>query len=102
MNTAVINIKTNPQIKAKAQAIAEELGFSLSSLINGYLKHLVKTRAVHFTTSEQPSDWLIKILRENKKDIKAGRVSPSFDNVDDSIAWLEDPNAKYQNGDRVQ
>lgn len=101
MNSAVINIKTNPIIKAKAQKVAEELGFSLSSLINGYLKHLVKTKAVHFTTSEEPSDWLIKILKENKKDIKAGRVSPGFDNVEDSIKWLNDPKARYANGDKV-
>ncbi len=101
MNTAVINIKTNPETKVKAQAVAEELGFSLSSLINGYLKHLVKTKTVHFTTSEEPSDWLIKILKENKKDMKAGRVSPGFDNTEDSIKWLNDPNAKYANGDKV-
>ncbi len=101
MNSAVINIKTNPVIKAKAQEIAEELGFSLSSLINGYLKHLVKTKTVHLTTSEEPSDWLIKILKENEKDRKAGRVSPGFDNVEDSIKWLNDPNARYVNGDKV-
>lgn len=101
MNSAVINIKTNPIIKAKAQKVAEELGFSLSSLINSYLKHLVKTKAVHLTTSEEPSDWLIKILKENKKDIKTGRVSPSFGNVEDSIKWLNDSNSRYENGDKV-
>lgn len=101
MNSAVVNIKTNPVIKAKAQAVAEELGFSLSSLINGYLKHLVKTKTVHFNTEEEPSEWLIKILKENKKDIKTGRVSPGFYNVEDSIKWLNDPNARYANGDKV-
>ena len=88
MNSAVINIKTNPQVKAKAQAVAEELGFSLSSLINGYLKHLVKTKAVHFTTSEEPSDWLIKILKENEKDKKAGKLI-SFKNFEDEMAYLD-------------
>lgn len=101
MNSAVINIKTNPQVKAKAQKVAEELGFSLSSLINGYLKHLVKTKAVHLNTSEEPSDWLIKILKENEKDKKAGRISPSFDNIEDEFKWLNDPNARYENGDKV-
>ena len=88
MNTAVINIKTNPQVKAKAQKVAEELGFSLSSLINGYLRHLVKTKAVHFTSSEEPSDWLIKILKENEKDIKAGRII-SFKNFEDEMDYLD-------------
>ena len=88
MNTAVINIKTNPIIKAKAQEVAEELGFSLSSLINGYLKHLVKTKSVHFTTSEEPSDWLINILKENEKDKKAGKLI-SFKNFEDEMAYLD-------------
>jgi addiction module RelB/DinJ family antitoxin len=101
MNTAVINIKTNPEVKAKAQKVAEELGFSLSSLINGYLRHLVKTRTAHFTTSEEPTEYLIQALKESEKDIKAGRVSPSFDNADDAVKWLNNPNAKYANGDKV-
>ncbi len=101
MNTAVINIKTNPSTKIKAQEIARELGFSLSALINGYLKHLVKTKTVHFTAKEEPSDWTIKILKQNKKDYKAGRISPAFDNMDDAIVWLNDPNARLQNGDKT-
>jgi len=101
MNTAVINIKTNPEVKAKAQKVAEELGFSLSSLINGYLKHLVKTKTVHFNTSEEPTEYLIQALKESEKDIKAGRVSPSFDNSEDSIKWLNDPSARYANGDKI-
>ena len=88
MNTAVINIKTNPETKAKANAVAQELGFGLSSLINGYLKHLVKTKAVHFTTSEEPSDWLIKILKENERDKKAGRLI-SFKNFEEEVAYLD-------------
>ena len=84
MNTAVINIKTNPEVKAKAQKIAEELGFSLSSLINGYLRSLVKTKAVHFNTSEKPTDYLIQALKESEKDRRAGRIV-SFKNLKDEM-----------------
>jgi antitoxin component of RelBE/YafQ-DinJ toxin-antitoxin module len=41
MYTAVINVKTHPEIKSQAKKIAEELGFSLSSLVNAYLKQLI-------------------------------------------------------------
>lgn len=88
MNSAVINIKTNPIIKAKAQKVAEELGFSLSSLINGYLRHLVKTKAIHFNTSEEPTQYLIDALRESEEDIKAGRVL-SFENEKDAVNYFE-------------
>mgnify|MGYP001612570353 CR=1 FL=1 len=88
MNSAVINIKTNPEIKIKAQKIAEELGFSLSSLINGYLRHLVKTKAVHFTTSEEPTQYLIDALKESEEDIKARRIL-SFENQKDAVNYFE-------------
>lgn len=70
MNTAVINIKTNPQTKAKAQALAKELGLSLSALLNGFLHQLIKTKKVTFSTEEELSDYLnevIKNAREYKK-----------------------------------
>jgi len=88
MNTAVINIKTNPQVKAKAQKVADELGFSLSGLINAYLKNLIQTKTVYFSlTSEEPSEYFLEMLKESEKDIKAGRVI-SFDNGDDAIKYL--------------
>lgn len=101
MNTAVINIKTEPQVKKKAQVLAEEMGISLSSLINGFLRHLIKTKTVTFTAHEEPSPYLIKALKESREDIKKGRVSASFDNTDDAISWLNDSDARYQNGDKV-
>lgn len=89
MNTSVINIKTDPEIKAKAQQVAEELGFNLSSLINAYLKQLVKTKTVSFSASdEEPAKYLLEMLRQSKEDIKAGRVSPTFNNAADAMKWL--------------
>ena len=98
MNTAVINIKTNAKIKAKAQKVASDLGFSLSALINGYLNQLVKTKTIHFSALEEtPSEYMIQALRESEEDRKKDRVSPSFDNAKDAIGWLNNPNRKYIN-----
>lgn len=101
MNTAVINIRTDQMTKKKAQKVALKMGLSLSDLINGFLRQLVKTKTAVFTTHEEPTPYLIQALKESKADIKAGRVSPAFDNVEDSIRWLEDPNARFQNGKKV-
>lgn len=89
MNTAVINIKIEPDIKKKAQQIAGDLGFSLSSLINGYLKQLIRSKRVNFSLSEEPSDYLIQTLKESKEDIKAGRVI-SFKNSQDALGYLDE------------
>ncbi len=88
MNTAVINIKTQPEVKAQAQRVAKDLGLSLSALINGFLKQFVKTKKVTFSLNEEPSEYLKKAIRQAKKDLKAGRASPTFDNVEDAIAYL--------------
>jgi addiction module RelB/DinJ family antitoxin len=96
MNTAVINIKINPTLKKQARNIAEELGINLSSLIKGYLKQLVRTKAVSFSLEEQPTDYLLKALKESREDIRAGRLSPTFESPNDAIKWLHNKNKKYE------
>ena len=90
MNTAVINIKTDAKVKVQAQKIAAQMGFSLSSLINGYLRQLTRTKTVSFTlNNEEPSDYLIQALKESEADRLAGRTSGPFDNADDAAKWLK-------------
>lgn len=95
MNTTVINIKTSPVVKSKAQAIAEELGLSLSAVINALLKQFVRTKSINISLKEDPSPYMIKALKESAEDIKKGRVSPSFTNAQDAISWLSDNKRKY-------
>jgi len=88
MNTAIINIKINPKVKTQAQQVVEELGLSLSGVINAFLKQLVRTKSVSFTVSEEPTTHMLQALKESEEDVKAGRVSPSFTNAKDAIGWL--------------
>ena len=96
MNNTVINIRTDAKLKSSAQKIAENLGLSLSGLINGFLKNLVKTKTAYFSLKEKPSDYLIKAIKEAEEDWKTGRVSAKFTNAKDAIAWLNDPKKKYE------
>lgn len=79
----------NPDIKQKAQKVASELGFSLSSLINAYIKQLVKTKRVDFRLDEQPSEYLLSAIKQAEKNLKKGNTSPAFDNIKDNLAWLK-------------
>ena len=88
MNTAVVNVKVDPQVKREAKKVANDLGISLSGAINGFLKHLVRTKTIHFSLSEEPSDYLINSLKESRGDIRAGRVV-SFDDPDKALAFLD-------------
>jgi len=90
MKTAVINIKTEMELKTQAQAIAADLGFSLSSLVNAFLKEITRTRAISFSLArgEEPSDYLIQTLKESEEDRLAGRYH-SFSNADDAVTFLD-------------
>jgi len=101
MNTAVINIKTNPKVKSEVQKLSRELGISVSALINAYLQEIVRSKKVTFSTEEKPSKYLTNAIKQADKDLKEGKTSPTFNNAEDAIKWLNDPKAKYQNGDRV-
>ncbi|KKU92118.1 MAG: Addiction module antitoxin, RelB/DinJ family [Microgenomates group bacterium GW2011_GWA1_48_10] len=91
MNTAAIYIKTQPEVKKQAQEVARQMGLSLSALVNGWLRQLVKTKTVTFKAeqTEIPNARFRRILRQADKDWKAGKGSPMFDNADDAIAYLE-------------
>ena len=96
MNTSVINIRTQPDVKKAAQQVAEDLGMNLSVLINGFLKNLIKTNTISLKVSEEPSEYLINSIKETEEDVKNGRVSPLFENADEAVAWLNDKDKKYE------
>lgn len=90
MNTAILTIRTEPTVKKQAQKVAESLGFSLSTLVNAYLRSFLKTKTVHFQESYEPTPYLKRILKQTQKDIKEGKnISPAFDNAKDAIAYLD-------------
>jgi addiction module RelB/DinJ family antitoxin len=89
MNTASILIKTDPQLKEKAQKTAEEMGISLTSVINRYLKHFIQTKSITFTTDEEiPNQQMIDSLKQSEKDYKAGRFI-SFKSKKDVLSYLD-------------
>ncbi len=93
----IINVKTDPEVKKKAQEVLNELGLNLSSAINAYLREIIRTRSVHFSLEEEPSDYLIESINEAEKELREGDVSPSFDNARNAIAWLNNSKRKYVN-----
>ncbi len=97
----VIHIKADREVKENAQKLASELGLNLSDVINASLRNFIRTREVYFSSVPKMTPELERILGKAEDDIKKGLISASFDNVDDAIAWLNDPKAKYINGDRV-
>jgi antitoxin component of RelBE/YafQ-DinJ toxin-antitoxin module len=105
MKNAVINFKVDQILKRQAQKKAADLGLSLSGVLNAYLRKFTKAKAVDFISEDEklvPTAYLERILKESQEDIKKGYVSPAFDTIEDELAWLDDPDARYENGRPVQ
>ena len=89
MNTTVINIRTEAELKEEAKKIAGELGMSLSTVINVFLKQFVRRKGLSVSLKETPNDFLKERIKETKGEIREGKISPAFDNAGDAIEWLE-------------
>ncbi len=91
--TTTISIKTTKEKKERLRKVAKERGISLNSLMNEVLDNAIeKARTMYVVNdkeiSEEPSEWLKKVMRKAEKDRKAGKGSPIFDNAKDAISWL--------------
>lgn len=87
-----MSLKTDKKLKEQAQKLANDFGFRLGTLINAFLRDFVRKKEVHFGMELPPEPMtpkLEKYLAKIEKDIKEGKnISPTFDNVEDAIAWL--------------
>lgn len=69
----IIHVKTDRRVKAHAQEMAERLGLSLSAIVNAYLRQLIRTGEVRFTTAPRMSPELERLLGKVESDIRRGR-----------------------------
>jgi addiction module RelB/DinJ family antitoxin len=89
MKTATINFKTDDNTKAKAQAVAKQIGIPLSNLLNAYLYELANTGSVHFTASEPMTEKTELIIAEAEKEIGTGQVSGPFETLEEMFEHLD-------------
>jgi addiction module RelB/DinJ family antitoxin len=94
--TTIINFKTDAKVKSDAQKMANEMGLNLSDVLNIFLRKFIKEKEIHISL-EEPSDFLIKEIREAEKEIKKGDISPAFDSAKDAVKWLRNKKRKYAN-----
>ncbi|OGZ12409.1 MAG: hypothetical protein A3D67_00685 [Candidatus Lloydbacteria bacterium RIFCSPHIGHO2_02_FULL_51_22] len=88
MEKTLINIKIDKTLKVKVQKVAKELGFPLGTLINAYLRDLVRERRVVISAGLTPNTRTMKILEEIEEDIKNDRNASGPFNREEAIAYL--------------
>lgn len=88
MNTTTIHIKTDIKTRNEARKIADDFGFSLTSLVNALLKQVVRTKRLNLgMEEEEPTQYMIDSLKQSEEDVKAGRLI-SFDSGKDALEYL--------------
>lgn len=91
----MISIKLDAKIKKEAQQAAEELGLTLSAIVNATLHEFARTRELHVGGSSHPTPYLERILKDAEKEIEKGeKMSPIFGKAEDAIAYLRKEMAK--------
>lgn len=83
MSIAVINVKTDTKTKEQAQKIAEEFGFSLSSLISASLKQIIRDKRINFSLEQEVSPWLEARIENVERDSKTGKNIKKFKTAKD-------------------
>jgi addiction module RelB/DinJ family antitoxin len=92
MVPTVMSVKTDKELKEKAQKIAKEMGFSLGTLVNAFLRQFVKSKTVYFTIAptENMSEAMEKELGTIEKNLKKElNLSPQFENMKDALNYLK-------------
>lgn len=85
---AVINLKTDPKLKAKAAKVADKLGISISAVLNNELKRFASEQSVVFDLPESPNLATEKLLKESKEQIEKGNYH-KFKTNKDALEFLE-------------
>lgn len=90
MSYTIVSAKVDPKTKKEAMATAQELGIPLSVAIKAFLKQFIRTKTVTFSAREEiPNEYLIETIKEARKALKEKKASPTFDDAEDAIAFLD-------------
>lgn len=84
---AVINLKTDPDLKKLAAKTADKLGISISAVLNNELRRFAAEQSVVFDIPEVPNAQTAKILAESKKEIDFGDFH-KFENNEKALEFL--------------
>ena len=86
---AVINLKTDPELKRLAAKAADKLGISVSAVLNNELRRFAVEQSVTFEVPKVPNAKTAQELAVSRKQIEASDYY-KFDNNDEALDFLAD------------
>ena len=90
MHTAVINIKTEPKLKQELKSVAKELGLPVGTILNAYVREVVRERRVVFSAPPALNERTRRLLARIDKDIRAGKNADGPFTSQEAVAYLDE------------
>ena len=89
MDTTNLNIRTDKDVKAKAEKIFNALGLNMTTAINIFLRQSIRENGIPFEVKlNTPNETTAAAIREGRA-IAYDKASPAYDNIVDLMAALE-------------
>lgn len=90
MATTNLNIRIDRDVKMQADAIFEELGLSMTTAINMFLRTAIRERGIPFDLRlEIPNETTVHAIAEGHK-IAADPSIPAYDSIDELMEALDE------------
>src|SRR3989344_2583929 len=78
----VLNLKTDIEVKERAQALAKHLGIPLSTIVNAQLKSFIESGEFKVNRETSMSEAAIKKINGAKKEVRSDKnMPPRFKNA---------------------
>jgi antitoxin component of RelBE/YafQ-DinJ toxin-antitoxin module len=85
----MIHLKTNKELKQKAEKLADKLGLTLTGLLNLSIGQLVNSSELVVDLEPKLSPRIIERLLHLKQEADAGKnLSPTFTDPKKALRWL--------------
>lgn len=85
----VLNVKTDKDVKERAQALAKHLGIPLSIVVNAYLKDFIYSGEFRVTREPELRPEVAKRLLKQMQDAREGKnMSPVLHSIEEVKAYL--------------
>ena len=89
MSTTNLNIRTDKDVKEKAEKIFNELGLNMTSAVNIFLRTAIRERGIPFELKlDVPNETTIAAIEEGRK-MTSDPSSPRYSNIDELRDALE-------------
>lgn len=89
MSTTNLNIRTDKDVKEKAEKIFNELGLNMTSAVNIFLRTAIRERGIPFELKlDVPNETTIVAIEKGRK-MASDPSSPRYSNIDELRDALE-------------